>query len=110
MYIYNETINIDEAAQQEWLTWMKTKHIPNILATGKFLSAKMCKVLIKEEMGGITYSIQYTAKSLKKLHQYYKEDAEKINAECIKKFKHKYVSFNIELKVLEEFFPETLKQ
>lgn len=110
MYIYSTTINIDEKVEQEWLTWMKTKHIPNMLATDKFLSAKMCKVLIKEEMGGITYSVQYTVKNLETLHQYYKEDAEKMNVENITKFKNKLVVFRTELKIIEDFFPKHLKQ
>ena len=59
MYIYNVTINIDDSAHKDWLKWMVDKHIPDMLATGKFLSAKMCKVLVDEEMGGTTYSIQY---------------------------------------------------
>ena len=60
MYIYNVTINIEESVHNQWLRWMKETHIPDVLATGKFFNAKMCKVLVEEEMGGVTYSIQYT--------------------------------------------------
>ena len=60
MYIYNVTTNIDEAAHDQWLEWMNKTHIPEVLATGKFLNAKMCRVLIEEEMGGRTYSVQFT--------------------------------------------------
>lgn len=109
MYIYNVTININETVQQEWLTWMKTKHIPDMLATGKFLSAKMCQVLITEEMGGITYSVQYTIESLEKLHQYYKEDANKMRAESTKKFNTKFVAFRTELKIISEQFSMATK-
>ena len=58
MYIYNVTINIDESVHNEWLTWMET-HIIEVLNTGKFISAKLTEVLVEEEMGGRTYSIQY---------------------------------------------------
>ena len=60
MYIYNVTINIQEGIQEKWLEWMKNEHIPEMLATGKFTKALMSRVMVEEEMGGFTYSVQYT--------------------------------------------------
>ena len=60
MYIYNVTVNIEETIHDEWVRWMNEEHIPEMLATGKFTKALMTKVLVEEEMGGVTYSIQYT--------------------------------------------------
>jgi len=101
MYIYNVTINIDETVHEEWLDWMKTKHIPDMLATGKFQKALMTKVLVEEEMGGITYSVQYTTKNKETLQQYYTEDANKLRAES-KKFEGKFVAFRTELEIISE--------
>ena len=91
MYIYNVTTNVDESIFEKWLHWMKQKHIPNMFATGKFTSAKMCQVLIEEEMGGITYAVQYTTESLDTLEEYYNEDAPKLREEAIKLFGTKIV-------------------
>ena len=104
MYIYNVTINIDESVHLEWLNWMET-HILDVLNTGKFLSAKLTEVLVDEEMGGKTYSVQYTAKTRESLDNYYKFDAENLRSEGFKKFADKMVSFRTELKVINEFFP-----
>ncbi|NLP57769.1 DUF4286 family protein [Lutibacter sp. B1] len=104
MYIYNETINIDESVHKVWLKWMKEKHIPNMLSTGKFSKAKMSQVLVNEEMGGITYSVQYTTDSIETLQQYYLEDAKKLQEESLLLFKDKFVVFNTELKVISEQF------
>ncbi|MFY7671808.1 DUF4286 family protein [Tenacibaculum sp. MEBiC06402] len=104
MYIYNVTINIDESVEKEWLTWMQS-HIPEVLATGRFISAKMTQVLVEEEMGGVTYSVQYTAKTREDLDNYYKYDAEKLRSDGMKLFADKMVAFRTELKVVEEFFP-----
>lgn len=104
MYIYNVTINIDESVHNEWLVWIKA-HIPEVLATGRFISAKMTQVLVEEEMGGITYSIQYTAKTREDLNNYYKYDAPKLRSDGMKKFADKMVAFRTELKVVEEFYP-----
>ncbi len=80
MYIYNITINIEESVHEEWLVWMKEIHIPDILATGKFSNARMLKVLVDEDMGGVTYSVQLMADSRDILEKYYAEDAERIGA------------------------------
>ena len=104
MYIYNVTINIDQTIHAEWLTWMET-HIPEVLATGHFLSAKMTQVLVEEEMGGVTYSVQYTAKTREDLDNYYKNDAERLRTAGMKKFADKMLAFRTELKIVNEFFP-----
>ena len=103
MYIYNVTLSIDKSIHNEWLEWIH-KHIPEVLATGKFISAKLTEVLIEEEMGGVTYSVQYTAKSREDLDRYYKEDADRLQTEGIQKFADKMLAFRTELKVVNEFF------
>ena len=109
MFIYNVTSNIDESIQHEWLKWMKEKHIPDMLNTGKFTKAKMCQVLVNEEMGGVTYSVQYTTDSIETLHQYYQEDASKLRDETMKLFKDKFVAFRTELKVISEQYSISTK-
>ena len=104
MYIYNVTINIDKSVHNEWLTWMQS-HIPEVLNTGKFVSAKMAQVLVEEDMGGITYSVQYTAKTREDLDAYYNEDADRLRSDGFKKFADKMLAFRTELKVIKEFYP-----
>ena len=108
MYIYNVTINIDESVHKEWLAWMHL-HIPAVLDTGRFLSAKFTEVLVKEDMGGKTYSIQYTANTRKDLDAYYQLDADRLQKDGLAKFANKMVTFRTELKVIEEFFPTTIR-
>jgi len=102
MIIYNVTINVDESVHQEWLIWIK-EHIPRVLATGKFTDAKLTKVLVEEELGGTTYSVQYRAKSRESLNAYYREDAEKLRMEGLKKFADKTLAFRTELEIIEEY-------
>ena len=101
MYIYNVTINIDSSVETEWLQWMQEKHIPEMLETGKFIEAKMCQVMVEEDMGGITYSIQYTTDSKETLDQYYEEDAARMRQEGQQLFPNKFVAFRTELNVLQ---------
>ena len=109
MYIYNVTINIDESVHDEWYKWMREKHIPDMLSTGKFSKAKMSQLLIKEEMGGITYSVQYTTDSLETLQEYYDENAAGLQEEGLRLFKDKFVAFRTELKVITELFGVSTK-
>lgn len=104
MYIYNVTINIDESAHNEWLSWIQD-HIQEVLATGKFVSAKLTQVLVEEEMGGVTYSVQYTANTREDLDEYYEKDAPKLRGDGLQKFANKMVAFRTELKVVKEFYP-----
>ncbi len=106
MYLYNVTINIDESVQQEWLRWMKETHIPKMLATGKFSKAMMSRVMVNEEMGGITYAVQYYTKSKETLMQYYRENAAILKADMDKLFAGKFVAFSTELQIVNEFNSE----
>lgn len=102
MIIYNVTFNIDESIHQEWLNWTK-EHIPHVLATGKFKEAKLTKVLVEEELGGVTYSIQYRAFSRESLNAYYREDAERLRNDGQKRFADKMLAFRTELEIIDEY-------
>tara|TARA_R100000935_G_C2775274_1_gene139384 strand:+ start:66 stop:380 length:315 start_codon:yes stop_codon:yes gene_type:complete len=101
MYIYNVTINIQEDVHDEWVNWMKNEHIPDMLRTDKFIKALMTRVLVEEQMGGITYSIQYTLESKEMLERYYKENAAELRAKTTP-FAGKFVAFRTELEIVSE--------
>ncbi len=102
MIFYNVTINIDESVHNQWMKWMQEKHIQEVLATGKFSGARMVKVLVAEDMGGTTYSIQYTTDSKATLQRYYDEDAPRLREEGLKLFGDKMLAFRTELELISE--------
>lgn len=102
MIIYNVTINVDDSVHDEWLTWIK-EHIPQVLATGKFTEAKLTKVLVDEEMGGTTYSVQYRAKSREDLEAYYTEHADRLRQDGLARFADKMLAFRTELEIVDEY-------
>jgi hypothetical protein len=102
MIIYNVTTNIHESVHDQWMTWMQEKHINDVLATGKFSSARMVKVLIEEEMGGVTYSIQYITENKETLQRYYDEDAPRLREEALALFGDKMLAFRTELELISE--------
>ena len=104
MILYNVTTDIDESIHHQWLQWMQQIHIPEVLATGKFTSARLVKVLVEEEMGGLTYAIQYTTDSKATLQRYYDEDAPRLREEGSRLFGDKMLAFRTELEFVSEFF------
>lgn len=103
MIIYNVTSNVDDSIHEQWLEWMMDKHVPAIMATGKFYKIKIVKVLVEEEHGGTTYSVQYSADSREKLDEYYKEHSPEFRAEMHQLFGDKVLQFRTELEIVQEF-------
>lgn len=106
MYIYNITLNVEKSVHATWLTWIED-HVTKVLQTGRFTNAKLTEVLVEEEFGARTYSIQFSAQSREDLDNYYKSDAEKLRKETLKTFGDKVLAFRTELKLIKEFYPAT---
>ena len=100
--IYNVTVSIDFEVCEKWLTWMKTTHIPEMLKTGKFLEAKLSKIMA-EESGGASYSIQYLCENMAEYNNYVAENSQSMQKEHNDKFEGRYVAFRTILKVEEHF-------
>lgn len=98
MIIYNVTMAVETAIHDEWIVWMANEHMPEVLATGKFVDVKMYKVLLEKE-DSITYSVQYFAENLAQVQLYLAEHAHELQAKHQQKYADRVVSFRT---VLEE--------
>ena len=105
MYIYNVTVNIDDTAHDDWVSWMKKSHIPDVLNTGLFTSCRFCKVMVEEE-SGTTYSIQYLAKDMEALKLYQEMYAPGLQKEHTDRYAGKFVAFRTLLELDDEILPE----
>jgi hypothetical protein len=99
MIIYNVTVNVDSDIAEGWLHWMKRTHIPDVMATGLFLDARVCRILAEEE-GGQSYAIQYTCADMATYERYKAEHAPRLQAETQKYYGGKFVAFRTLLEVL----------
>ena len=99
MIIYNVTINIDAAIHEEWLSWMKAIHIPDVMATGYFIESKICKIIGDEETG-INYAIQYTAPTMEHYENYIAKHAPALQQKVTTRYPGKFVAFRTLLEVL----------
>ena len=104
MIIYNVTLNIDNTIHQKWLEWMKDKHIPKVLGTGKFKKAVFSQVMVDDDGESKTYSVQYFAESRETLDSYYTHEAPALRQEGLELFSDKMLAFRTELEVVDEYF------
>lgn len=93
MILYNVTINIDPEVHLEWVHWMKTQHIPDVLSTGLFVENRFFRVLNTEEGEGFTYSSQYFLDSMEKYEEYKTQFAPALQADFATRYKNKFVAF-----------------
>ena len=101
MILYNVTFGIDKEIEQEWVTWMKDKHIPSVLNTGTFVGYKFYKVLTHEDEGSSSYCIQYFTPSIIQFNQYLETFAPQLIEEHRQRFKDQHVAFNTLLEEVE---------
>jgi hypothetical protein len=102
MVIYNVTSNMDARIAPIWLEWIR-EHIAQVLGTGLFMDARLTEVLVAEQDGSKTYSIQYKAKSREALTTYYDTHAAGLRKEAQLKFGESVLSFRTELDLIDEY-------
>lgn len=100
MIVYNVTVNIDSSVHEEWLDWMKNKHIPDVVATGCFTQGKIYRIMVQEE-SGVSYSIQYSANSMEDIQYYMKTFAPELQKEHMAKYKDKFTAFRTLLEQID---------
>ena len=100
MILYNVTTSLDPEIAEEWLEYMRTTHMPEVMATGFFLKSQLCRML-NEEDDGITYAAQYYAVSLDQLEEYQRVAAPALRNDMEKHFSGRYASFRTMLEVVE---------
>jgi hypothetical protein len=102
MFLYNVTLILDDAAAEEWLQWMQDVHIPEVMATGMFISNRLLKV-VDSPNEGVTYCAQYVAETLDHYNKYQEIFAPTLQAELNERYKNRFVAY----RSLMEFVPPT---
>lgn len=101
MILYNVTVAIDKAVEEEWKTWMQTEHIPEVMDTGKFIDHKFFRVMTNEQDEAASYSVQYYAEGMKELQLYMAIDAPELQKKVAARFPDKFAAFRTVLQSVE---------
>lgn len=99
MIILNETIIVDQDVHTDWLNWVKTVHIPAVMAGGHFNGYRILNVL-NSPNEGFTYCVQYDADSMDQYHAYQQAIADRLKNIHLKKFENKLVLFESIMQVV----------
>lgn len=95
------TVSLDADIEADWLHWMKTVHIPDVMRTGYFLENKICRIHAYEE-GGLTYAVQYIARSMDDYNTYLRDCAPALQAEHTRRYEGKFEAFRTVLEIIYE--------
>ncbi|MBA3649441.1 MAG: DUF4286 family protein [Chitinophagales bacterium] len=101
MLLYNVTVKIDKDIEEEWLQWIKEKHIPDMMRTGQFTEARLCHLLDQPEDEESTYVIQYHCENNEKFNRYVNAFSSTIRDEHAKRYKEKFVAFRTLMEIIE---------
>jgi len=100
MIIYNVTIKVQHDAASDWVQWMKNEHIPDLMNTGLFEDARLCRLLEHDEEDGQTFVAQYFCKSRKEYDAYIDTHATALREKAFQAFGDKFVAFRTLMEVL----------
>lgn len=99
MFIYNVSIKILPEIETEWLIWMKTVHMDEVISTGMFDDASLYKLLDPVDDDGITYIAQYKTSSEDRYNTYINQFAQGLRNKGYEKFGNQFIAFRTILKV-----------
>ena len=83
---YEVFMQVDSSIAEEWVEWMRTEHIPEVMQTGVFLSCQFLRVIEPAIDGHDSFRITYEAKNLSSIQQYRTE----LSPELRKKHDERY--------------------
>lgn len=100
MLLYNVSVKIASDVENEWLMWMKEKHIPEVLSAGKFLESRISRLLNKPDGEESTYVIQYLCENMEQYNFYIENFATTLREEHNSKYKNKFVAFRTLMEIV----------
>jgi len=100
MIIYNVTVKISNEKHDDWVEWMKSVHIPEVMEKGKFEKYVFSKILV-DDQEGTNYSIQYHCVNMDVLTDYQNYHAPKLQEEHTARYKDHFVAFRTLLEIID---------
>ena len=93
MIVYNITIKIDPVIESEWVSWQRSEHIPEVMATGQFINYQFYRLLEQNESDGITYIVQYFSTSIDHYNTYIKDFSQTLRQKAFARWDDKFIAF-----------------
>ncbi len=102
MIIYNVTVKVDPSIEEDWLEWMRSTHIPDVMQTGCFVGNDIMQLRYPKDEQGATFAIQYTCEDMAQLEKYHREFASALQQDHVKRYGDRAVAFRTILEKLDK--------
>lgn len=93
MLLYNVTVAVEPEVQEEWLQWMESVHLPEVMSTGKFERCRMFYIHPMEPEQVPSYSIQYEAETMENYEDYIRNFGPELRQKTVEKYGEKVLAF-----------------
>ena len=100
MILYNITYMVAHEIHDQWITWMKTVHIPEMMATGLFERNQMLRLLEVDEQEGITYATQLYCSSIENYKSYISNNAPALRLKANQKWGEKVLGYRTLMEIV----------
>lgn len=91
MIVYSISVTVKNTIVREWLDWMQTEHIPEVMKTGYFMNFKLMKEIIPSiDMNETSITINYELKSIDDYYKYAETFAPTLQQKHHEKFSGKF--------------------
>ncbi|MCB9245525.1 MAG: DUF4286 family protein [Flavobacteriales bacterium] len=103
MIVYNVTCHVDPSILEDWLNWMKHEHLPEVMATGKFISFRFLRIdPVEEGDDGNSFAIQYTAAKRSDYEEYVRLHGPSLKAKTLARYGDRVLAFRTTLELISE--------
>ncbi|MBA3828940.1 MAG: DUF4286 family protein [Taibaiella sp.] len=93
MFVYNLTIKVEKEIADDWLSWLKEEHIPELMQTCTFTDNRVCHLLEQDESEEVTYVVQYFCSSRVEYEVYTEKYAGEMRQKSIDRWGSRYFAF-----------------
>lgn len=100
MIIYNVTIKVEHEIAADWVRWMKSEHMADLMKTGLFTDCRLCRLLEQDETDGVTYSAQYYCAGMQEYNKYIDEYAQIMRDKGNSLFGGRFIAFRTVMEII----------
>lgn len=87
---YLVTVHIDRDIADDWQDWMRRVHIPDVVDTGCFLRAWMCRQPEDDTDGRLAFRMVYLAESREEFQRYQNDFAAALQADHTERYEGRF--------------------
>jgi hypothetical protein len=101
MLIVNTTYNVSENCRKDWLIWIHSDYIPEVIRTGFLVNPRFYRLLIENEPGTESYALQFEVKNQETLDGWFQKYGMNIQETMSHRFHENVLGFTTLMEAVE---------